>query len=227
MLRADRPPAVLVGTLRAARSGGGSSTTLGCRMGTERRTMPDRSVAPRTLLVIALLTVGFAVSFMNPLVASYLALIHCDADALRIALAFLTHFLVFGSILHFLLSAAMLFAAGWIVERYISGWKFAIVLLVPLWATAAAYIVLDTSCMPYVGPMSMSWSLSGCAVGYLLAKWRSITWRGVTYLAVVGLLAARYAFAAEVEVAMMAIALAFGFSVGICAFWGSRGHAAT
>ena len=29
MLRADRPPAALVGTLRAARSGGGSSTTLG------------------------------------------------------------------------------------------------------------------------------------------------------------------------------------------------------
>ena len=28
MLRADRPPAALVGTLRAARSGGGSSTTL-------------------------------------------------------------------------------------------------------------------------------------------------------------------------------------------------------
>jgi transposase len=33
VLRADRPPAVLVGSLRAARSGGGSSTTLGRRVG--------------------------------------------------------------------------------------------------------------------------------------------------------------------------------------------------
>ena len=30
MLRADHPPAALVGSLRAARSGGGSSTTLDC-----------------------------------------------------------------------------------------------------------------------------------------------------------------------------------------------------